>query len=270
MPCKQGVWRMENVVPNALLPSTSVSPCRCGEKPGLDAFPLRGNHCDSGFFAAHEDCSSCPQDCGSCCGNGVVDGSEECDTGGESATCDDDCTWVSCGDDILNTSAGEECEPPGGECCDTTCQFEPAGSTCDDSNPCTDDACDGAGTCEHADDDTNDCDDGLFCSGAEHCESGVCVSSGDPCIGGGECRQTCDEAEDNCLDPAGAFCGDGPTECSEQNTCDGSGNCDVNDLPVGTDCGDPSDTPCDDPDTCDGSGTCLANYAPSGMPCTVF
>jgi len=215
-----------------------------------------------------EDCSSCPQDCGSCCGNGVLDGSEECDDGGESAACDADCTWVSCGDDMLNTSADEECEPPGGECCDTTCQFEPAGTACsDDSNPCTDDACNESGMCEQANDDTNDCDDGAFCNGAEYCESGVCVSPGDPCIGGGECRQTCNEAADNCLDQANTPCGDGPSECSDQDTCDGAGDCQVNDLPAGSACGDPSETPCDAPDSCDGVGACLVNHAPSGAPC---
>lgn len=46
------------------------------------------------------------------CGNGVVDGPEQCDSGGvETAECDPDCTLPSCGDGYLNTSAGEVCDP---------------------------------------------------------------------------------------------------------------------------------------------------------------
>ncbi len=215
-----------------------------------------------------EDCSSCPQDCGPCCGNGVIDDLEECDDVGESATCDADCTFVSCGDGTLNATAGEQCEPSASGCCDTICHFELMGTPCsDDLNACTDDVCDGAGICEHRGDDTNDCDDGAFCNGAEYCDSGVCISPGDPCIGGGECHETCNEAEDNCFDLVGVPCGDGLTDCSDQDTCDGAGNCNVNDLPPGTVCGDPSDTPCDNADTCDGTGTCLANHTPSGSSC---
>ena len=44
------------------------------------------------------------------CGNGIVEGTEECDTGGESAVCDADCTAAACGDGTVNTTAGEECE----------------------------------------------------------------------------------------------------------------------------------------------------------------
>ena len=35
---------------------------------------------------------------------------EDCDDGGETASCDVDCTIVECGDRTLNTSAGEECD----------------------------------------------------------------------------------------------------------------------------------------------------------------
>ncbi len=55
------------------------------------------------------------------CGDGIVDGSEQCDDG--------------------NTLDGD--------CCSSTCQFDPAGSACTDGVICTEDACDGAGTCTH-------------------------------------------------------------------------------------------------------------------------
>ncbi len=62
------------------------------------------------------------------CGNGTVEGTETCDTGGESATCDGDCTTVECGDGTINTAAGEACEPPNTDTCNATCQVVSAGS----------------------------------------------------------------------------------------------------------------------------------------------
>jgi cysteine-rich repeat protein len=54
------------------------------------------------------------------CGDGMLDGSEECDDG-----------------NVLD-----------GDCCSSTCQFESAGSPCaGDGNACTVDECDGAGMC---------------------------------------------------------------------------------------------------------------------------
>jgi len=47
---------------------------------------------------------------GDVCGDGNVTGDEECDDEGESATCDTDCTDAECGDEVINTTAGEECD----------------------------------------------------------------------------------------------------------------------------------------------------------------
>ncbi len=44
------------------------------------------------------------------CGDGEVGAGEQCDTGGQSATCDADCTYADCGDGDLNEPAGEECD----------------------------------------------------------------------------------------------------------------------------------------------------------------
>jgi cysteine-rich repeat protein len=56
-----------------------------------------------------------------------------------------------CGDGILD--ALEECDDGNlldGDCCSSACVFEPADTPCeDDGNPCTIDACDGAGVCAH-------------------------------------------------------------------------------------------------------------------------
>src|SRR5581483_2287784 len=56
---------------------------------------------------------------------------------------------VFCGNGILDP--GEDCDDGNtrdGDCCSSTCTFEPAGSACDDGNACTtNETCDGAGTC---------------------------------------------------------------------------------------------------------------------------
>ncbi len=44
------------------------------------------------------------------CGDGMVEGAEECDGSGESASCDANCTFAACGDGMRNVVAGEECD----------------------------------------------------------------------------------------------------------------------------------------------------------------
>ena len=50
-----------------------------------------------------------------------------------------------------------------------TCTFEPNGQGCpDDGNVCTNEACNGSGTCVHTNN-TASCTDGLFCTGTDTC-----------------------------------------------------------------------------------------------------
>jgi len=113
--------------------------------------------------------------------------------------------------------------------------LDPPNTTpCDlDQNACTTDRCDGAGSCvfvENAASGTS-CDDGLFCNGTDTCDgNGICEHSGDPCIGGAECNQTCNEAQDNCFDPAGTPCSEDGLVCTA-DTCDGAGSCAHTGLP---------------------------------------
>ena len=55
-----------------------------------------------------------------------------------------------------------------------------------------------------------DCDDGLFCNGAETCDGGTCAAGADPCPG-----QDCDEANDICV----------PLVCNSDGTCDAGEDC---------------------------------------------
>ena len=77
--------------------------------------------CQQLYGGSGPDYASCVQDCG-VCGNGDLEGDEECDDG-----------------NLVN-----------GHCCDATCHFEPAGSVCDDgdADPCTNGTCDGEGDCD--------------------------------------------------------------------------------------------------------------------------
>ena len=74
-----------------------------------------------------------------------------------------------------------------------------AGTVCtDDGNVCTNDTCDGAGSCAHPAN-TASCDDGLYCNGTDTCSGGACtVHAGSPCSET-ECN-TCQEATDSCFD----------------------------------------------------------------------
>ncbi len=83
-----------------------------------------------------------------------------------------------------------------GDCVGGSCVLlnRPNGTTCtSDGNPCTNDTCNGSGTCTHPNN-SNPCNDGLFCNGTDTCSGGSCSThSGDPCPG-----EYCDESADVC------------------------------------------------------------------------
>ena len=88
-------------------------------------------------------------------------------------------------------------------------------STCDPINGCTATPINDGGAC----------DDGLFCNGADTCNAGLCDSHvGDPCTGGAECANVCDEGADSCNVTAGTACTDDGLVCST-DVCDGAGAC---------------------------------------------
>jgi cysteine-rich repeat protein len=97
---------------------------------------------DPVYFAA------CPT-----CGNGAVEGAEECDDGNltDCDGCDSNCTPSStCGNGIR--CGAEQCDAPAGTpnagCCDATCHYQAANTPCDDGQLCTNgDVCDAAGVC---------------------------------------------------------------------------------------------------------------------------
>ena len=107
-----------------------------------------------------------------------------------------------------------------------------------------------------------DCDDTIFCNGAEVCVAGQCEAGIPPdCDDDVACTSdTCDPGLDECLHvPNDDACDDG-NACTA-DTCDADIGCQHPPTTAGTPCGNPApEGPCDDPDSCDGSGSCLANY----------
>jgi hypothetical protein len=108
-----------------------------------------------------------------------------------------------------------------------------------------------------------DCQDGLYCNGTDTCNQSTCQCehSGDPCSGGPECAETCNETADNCYDPAATPCGDpGDTDCDNPDTCDGAGNC--------LDNHEADQTSCDDGLYCTGDDVCTSGVCwHTGNPC---
>lgn len=104
-----------------------------------------------GFPSANADLFSGMFRLSSDCGNHTVDTGEECDDGGESATCDSDCTLRSCGDGMVNATAGEACDNAlNSPSCDNDCTVATCGDMlvnvargedCDDGNMVTGDGC---------------------------------------------------------------------------------------------------------------------------------
>jgi hypothetical protein len=179
-----------------------------------------GDPCEEGICCDEEndECTTCP-----CNADTDCDDADEC----TSDTCIDGVCLnppVNLGDGLFCTGA-ETCDPATGEitssgdpcdegiCCDeehdecTTCPCVPD-PACDDADECTADTC-VDGVCLNQ---PVDIDDGLFCTGAETCNSatGEITSSGGPCDEG----ICCDEHNDRCATEIGAYSGGlGTEEC---------------------------------------------------------
>lgn len=148
-----------------------------------DGNDTNGDGCDDG---ALDTCTV------SACGNGVVAGGEACDgngmgTGGETASCDTDCTARVCGDGVVNVTGGEACDDGMATAsCDTDCTF----AVCGDGrvNAAAGETCDGNGMGTGGETATCDanctgvsCGDGTINGSAgEQCDDGN-MMSGDGC-----------------------------------------------------------------------------------------
>lgn len=198
-----------------------------------------------------------------CTSNDICDQVGQCigDENSPNGTpCDDGlfCTGTeTCLEGECAASTGDPCG--GSEC--NTCQedtdtcFDPATTPCTgEGGVCADGECDGSGTCVEVPN-TAPCDDGLFCNGADTCAGGTCsVHAGDPCLEGGECADTCDEALDTCNLPVATACTDDENLCTD-DVCDGVGSCTHPN----------NSAPCDDGLFCNGADVCSGGSCTSGV-----
>lgn len=261
----------------------SHGPCRndctfCG-----DGLVNGGEECDDGN---DNDNDACSNNCTMGCGNNIVNTGEFCDGAAEAPGVDctlpcrtappqDSCTC--CGDDVLQASAGEQCDgvifEPGAPAthgpCRNDCTFcgdgaVNGGEECDDGNAVDNDGCTNACTNPRCGDGIvqapEECDDGNLvnndaCTNActtPRCGDGI-VQAGEQCDDGNQIDG--DGCQANCQNPR---CGDGivdPGEgCDDGNLINNDGCTNACTLP---DCGDGIVQPgeqCDDGNAVDNDG----------------
>jgi len=215
-----------------------------------------------------------------CTGDGDCDdglwcnGAETCNAGtcvaGTAPNCDDGvaCTDDSCNettDSCDNIANDANCDDglfcDGAETCDAFlgCLVGTA-PNCDDGVGCTDDSCnESTDSCDNIANDAN-CDDGLFCDGAETCDAvlGCLAGTAPNCDDGVGCTDdSCNEATDSCDNIANdANCPDDGLFCDGAEYCDAVNDCSSTGDPCtgGAVCNESTDT-CDTP-VCNNNGTC--------------
>ena len=240
---------------------------------------------DIGFVIARfgecpvSDCDDSPDDCE----DGVDCTDDVCQDGTcvympNDAACDDDGLFCngSEGCDAVEgcVSGGDPCEP--GTFCNeatNTCDECQADADCNDGVGCTNDAC-VDGSCVSTPDDGN-CDNGLFCDGAEPCDQvNDCQAGTAPdCDDAVGCTDdSCNQETDSCNRVANDANCDNGLFCDGAETCDGANDCQAGTAPDCDDalgCTDDScneetdscdhlanDANCDNGLFCDGAETC--------------
>ena len=220
------------------------------------------------------------------CGNGVVEGAEQCDPGANVAG---DCCTAGC----AYESGGTSCRAAAGEC-DTaeTCSgssascpaddFVTAGTGCTDSNTadCNDAQCDGSGACDqtHAYETSSytcrvsagPCDPLENCTGSSGgCPGNIFSTAGTVCratAGPCDVAETCSGSTAPCPGDAfvssGTLCRAATGECDTLENCTGSAAACPADsyVTATTTCTDSNTNDCFDAQ-CDGSGSCDQSYA---------
>jgi hypothetical protein len=191
---------------DVILPDTDAADLELPPECTTDA------QCDDGDpCSGQETCSAA----GTCqAGTPLADGTD-CERSGVAGTCSAGrCVPTSCGNSVVD--AGEECDDGNavsGDGCDTDCSFSchDAGD-CSDDNVCTTDDCvpnDLGRACTY-ENNTEPCDDGLFCTLTDQCDgSGTCAGSGSPCGDDLDCtiNEGCDDMMDRCtFDMAAGTC----------------------------------------------------------------
>ncbi|MCY1059089.1 hypothetical protein [Nannocystis sp. SCPEA4] len=215
-----------------------------------------GDDCDDGVcnLDAYTGKEHCAATCGGLypnwCGDKAMQAQETCDEGGNTPTCDADCTPVECGDGLLNAPAGEACDdgPANSDAYDDTPDQLACNTTCTGTAP----HC-GDGICQDTHEDATcvdcTCGDGIT-SAPETCDDGMTGEPTDTPTCDADC--TAVECGDGHHNPTtGEWCDDGnlvdTDECRNNCTTCGDG-----DLHPGEECDDGNDV---DDDAC--SNACI-------------
>ncbi len=253
-----------------------------GCPPGQEGCPCAGGgQCQGDLSCVGGTCAN------GVCGDGVVQGSEECDVGdlnADDGVCKSDCTNQVCGDGKVGP--GEGCDDGNSvddDACTNACKLATcgdgkvdAGEACDDGNDDETDGCTSSCTLPS-------CGDG-FVQADEACDDGN-GSNADACVGACELATCGDgfvwEGKENCDDGnsvdddlcsntcAPASCGDGVVQAVAGEICD-DGNGDQTDACLSTcipaSCGDgfvqAGVEGCDDGND-DETDACLSTCAPA-------
>jgi hypothetical protein len=194
-------------------------------------------------------CVEClgPSDCadGNICTDDLCDANGICSNPNNSLSCNDG-LWCTTADQCTGgvcLGSGDAC--PGAVCDEAgdRCVECLSDGDCEDNNPCTDDACD-ANVCTHVNN-TDSCNDGLYCTQTDTCSGGVCVGVGDPCDPQSS-TPVCSEALNQCVEcETNAQCNDGnvcTTDLCLMNVCTNNAN----------------NLPCDDGLFCTATDICSA------------
>ncbi|MCK6551641.1 DUF4215 domain-containing protein [Myxococcota bacterium] len=195
------------------------------------------------------------------CGNGVVEGEEECDDGKllSNDGCSEDCLieYPACGDGRVDANEGcDDGNTSDGDGCDHLCQVEAPPPACGDGRV---DANEG-------------CDDGNTIDG-DGCASGCAVEAGYACAGApSACVPVCSDGlviSTEACDDANLLDGDG---CSAQCGVEAGYSCPTPGVLCEAVCGDGlllgSET-CDDANTTSGDGCAAGCVVESGWACAV-
>ncbi len=263
----------------------------CGVACEADADCPAGSTCQSGKSLSGADLKQCLPQGGAACACSGWAKAEKAATLCYASGLPGCKAEISCGAEGLSACAPAKA---GAETCngkDDDCDgVLDNGAACDDSNPCTTDACQ-QGTCVSAPlATTATCDDGDACTAGDACQGGKCAPgapllcddanpcTADACDGKKGCvnlpqKATCDDADACSVDDAcqeGACKGAAKT-CDDSNPCT-SDSCDkakgcVN-LPGGVTCTDGD--ACTDLDACkDGKCVGSAKVCTDNNPCTL-
>jgi hypothetical protein len=250
----------------------------CSHTPLADGAECGARYCD-GLEHRRQTCLS-----------GVCSGSELL------SNCDDanDCTADTCdgttGCGNTNLADGSECgsrycsglEWRRETCQSGQCTADALQDNCDDSNVCTDDACDPLGGCTNTNN-TDGCDDGNACTMNDACANGSCTgepldADGDThiatgCPNGDDCDDgdpdihpgvfegsygdpICGDGADNDCDGLTDTADRGCQECQTNSDCDDSNVCNGVETCVGVACQPGTPLTCDNGVYCDGLETC--------------